>query len=44
MIAMHAMAEPPLGRARAAVLDTFRRDPEHTINTRDSVKQEVGWI
>jgi len=38
------VAEPPLGRARAAALGASRRDLEHTVNNKDSGEQEVGWI
>jgi len=39
-----AVAEPPLGRARAAALGASRRDLEHTVNNKGSGEQEVGWI
>ena len=39
-----SVAEPPLGRARAAALGASRRDLEHTFNNKDSREQEVGWI
>jgi len=33
---LDAVAEPPLGRARAAALGASRRDPEHTVNSKGS--------
>ena len=41
---MHAMAEPPLGQARAAALGASRRDLERTVNNKGTGEQEVGWI
>ena len=43
-VLLTAVAEPPLGRARAAALGASRRDLEHTVNNKGSGEQEVGWI
>ena len=41
---VYPVAEPALGRARAAALGASRRDLEHIVNNKSSGEQEVGWI